>query len=121
MGQSATATEKRGTMGGTVSGTPSLKALARLVIERDRARDTLRDTAPKACRELSHYAPREAMESGTVYGPWEPEPPPWPPLGTPERDRMEAAHRALVSGLLAGWGKAQGQVKFMARGDGRIA
>ena len=44
MGQSTIETDSGGTDSGTVGGTPSLKALARLLLARDKMRDTHRDS-----------------------------------------------------------------------------
>lgn len=92
-----------------MSGTPSLKALAALVLERDRARDSTRDTSIAQGPELSRQSPATMPRRGTLPDASEvarlerlaiQSEPPLPPAGTPERTRLEARHRALVAGLL---------------------
>jgi hypothetical protein len=62
-----------GTACGTAGGTVSLKALARLAIERDSARDKRRDSAQGSPVPLSRKTTDEKGASGTVAGrrkPW---------------------------------------------------
>lgn len=64
-GQSASATDFGGTPSGTVTETSSLKALAQLVLQRDKARDTERDRGQSPPEKLSRTLGQTGKPSGT--------------------------------------------------------
>ena len=103
-GQSGCATDGNGTKGGTPAGTIGLKALAKLVLQRDKARDIGRDSMQIGVGELSHRAVGDGRQPGQdellaerVAMMAEPE---LPPPGTVERMHLDAAQRCMVGGLL---------------------
>ncbi len=72
-GQCGSATDMNGTACGTAGGTLSLKALGRLVLERDKARDSVRDSAEKPTVGVSRSTLPIRGASGTLSGqgaPW---------------------------------------------------